>query len=118
MVISDDETRVFIQRAVGYFLTGSTKEDVLFILHGSSSNGKSTFIQTISTLLELDEGKRLSESLVKQLTGGDTISTRHLFGRDLEYEPTYKLWISTNHKFKIYGDDDGIWRRICLIYVM
>ena len=151
-IIPDDETRAFIQRAVGYSLTGSTKEDVLFSLHGSGSNGKSTFIQTISTLLgdyaktiqpetimkkdrrsamnteiasicgarlvktaELDEGKRLSESLVKQLTGGDTISTRHLFGRDFEYEPTYKLWISTNHKPKIYGNDDGIWRRICLI---
>ncbi len=151
-IIPDEDTRAFIKRAVGYSLTGSTKEDVLFILHGSGCNGKSTFIQTISTLLgdyaktiqpetimkkerssamnteiasicgarlvktaELDEGKRLSESLVKQLTGGDTISTRHLFSRDFEYEPTYKLWISTNHKPKIYGDDDGIWRRICLI---
>ncbi|WP_313885140.1 DNA primase family protein [Clostridium faecium] len=63
----------------------------------------------------MDEGKRLSESLVKQLTGGDKISTRFLFGRDFEYEPSYKVWISTNHKPKIYGNDNGIWRRICLI---
>ena len=151
-IIPDKATREFLQRAIGYTLTGSTCEDVLFILHGSGSNGKSTFIQTISEMLgsyaktiqpetimqreksgalnteiasicgarlvktsEIDEGKRLSESLVKQLTGGDTISTRHLFGKDFEYDPTYKLWISTNHKPKIYGDDHGIWRRICLI---
>lgn len=151
-IIPDEATRLFLQRAIGYTLTGSTCEDMLFILHGSGSNGKSTFIQTISEMLgsyaktiqpetimqreksgalnteiasicgarlvktaEIDEGKRLSESLVKQLTGGDTISTRHLFGKDFEYDPTYKLWISTNHKPKIYGDDHGIWRRICLI---
>lgn len=151
-IIPDKETRDFVKRAVGYTLTGSTREDMLFILHGSGSNGKSTFIETIADMLgtyaktiqpetimqkeksgalnteiasicgarlvktsEIDEGKRLSESLVKQLTGGDKISTRFLFGRDFEYEPTYKVWISTNHKPKIYGNDNGIWRRICLI---
>lgn len=41
----------FLQKAVGYSLTGSTEERVLFILYGNGFNGKSTFLETILALL-------------------------------------------------------------------
>ena len=41
----------FLQRAVGYSLTGNTSEQCLFLLHGSGANGKSTFLETISLLM-------------------------------------------------------------------
>ncbi|NTV13453.1 MAG: hypothetical protein HGA96_05920 [Desulfobulbaceae bacterium] len=41
----------FIQRAAGYTLTGSTKEQCLFFLWGTGANGKSTFIETIRELM-------------------------------------------------------------------
>lgn len=41
----------FIQRAVGYSLTGDTQEQCLFILHGNGANGKSTFLETVRRLL-------------------------------------------------------------------
>jgi putative DNA primase/helicase len=41
----------FIQRAVGYSLTGDTQEQCLFILHGNGANGKSTFVETFRKLL-------------------------------------------------------------------
>ena len=41
----------FIQRAVGYSLTGATDEQCLFFLHGSGSNGKSTLLNVIRELL-------------------------------------------------------------------
>lgn len=41
----------FLQRAVGYSLTGSTQEHCFFYLYGTGSNGKSTFITTLSELL-------------------------------------------------------------------
>lgn len=41
----------FIQRAIGYSLTGLTTEQVLFFLHGRGSNGKSTLIKIIMLLM-------------------------------------------------------------------
>lgn len=41
----------FLQRVVGYCLTGSTREQIFCILHGTGANGKSTIIKTIIKLL-------------------------------------------------------------------
>jgi putative DNA primase/helicase len=41
----------FIARAVGYVLTGDTREQALLVLHGSGSNGKSTFLELLQALL-------------------------------------------------------------------
>ena len=41
----------YIQRSVGYSLTGDTREQVLFFLYGIGANGKSTFINTFQKLL-------------------------------------------------------------------
>jgi putative DNA primase/helicase len=40
----------YIQRAVGYSLTGDTGEQCLHLLHGSGSNGKSTFLEVLASL--------------------------------------------------------------------
>lgn len=50
------------------------------------------------TTSEVEEGRRLSESLVKALTGGDKISGRFLYGEIFEYTPTFKIFLSSNHK--------------------
>ncbi len=41
----------YLQRAVGYSLTGDTRERCLHVLYGNGANGKSTFIETVATLL-------------------------------------------------------------------
>ena len=67
------------------------------------------------TATESEDGKRMAESVVKQLTGGDTITTRFLYQDYFEFEPQFKLWLGTNHKPVIRGQDVGIWRRIRVI---
>jgi putative DNA primase/helicase len=67
------------------------------------------------TAVEAEDGQRLAESLVKQLTGGDTITARFLYQEAFEFAPTFKLWLATNHKPTIRGTDYAIWRRIRLI---
>lgn len=47
----DKELIGFIQRAVGYSLTGSTAEQCFFMCHGTGSNGKSTLFNVLSDIL-------------------------------------------------------------------
>lgn len=149
----DKELQDYLQKAVGYSLTGSIKEQCLFFLYGMGRNGKSTFLDIISelagtyanhaqpetimiksqlgnntlsdiarlkgarfvTTVEPNENVRLNEGLVKQLTGGDKVTARFLYGKEFEFTPEFKIWLGANHKPIIKGTDDGIWRRIRLI---
>jgi len=141
----------FLQRAIGYALTGLIVEQVLFVLHGTGANGKSTFLETLryvlgdhaaqadpSTFLmrdadatrndvarlrgarfisavEIASGRHLDETLVKQVTGGDTITARFLYHEPFEFRFTGKVFLACNHKPDIRGADLGMWRRIRLI---
>jgi P4 family phage/plasmid primase-like protien len=67
----NEELIGYLQRAVGYTLTGSTTEHCLFLLHGTGRNGKSTFIETIRYLLgDYGVAAHMSTFLVKK---GDSI---------------------------------------------
>ncbi|MCF6155700.1 MAG: hypothetical protein E3K36_10690 [Candidatus Brocadia sp.] len=124
----------YLQRAIGYALTGDVSEQCLFLLHGTGSNGKTTFLACLGMLLgdyaqaadfetflirknetirndlarmtgkrfisavETEGERRLAEVLIKQLTGGDTITARFLFGEYFDFRPTFKIWLAANHK--------------------
>lgn len=141
----------FLQRAIGYSLTGSTVEQCFFLNYGTGANGKSVFLETMRGLLddyaaaaefsaflatqsesvrndiaalagarfvsanESGADKRLSESIIKALTGGDTISARFLFHEYFEFRPQFKVWMATNHKPIIKDTDHAIWRRVRLV---
>lgn len=47
----DEELIAFLQRFVGYALTGTISEHALLFFYGSGANGKSTFLNTIIELL-------------------------------------------------------------------
>ena len=47
----DPEIRAFLGRAIGYSLTGHTREQCFFVLHGAGSTGKTTFLETIRFVL-------------------------------------------------------------------
>lgn len=67
------------------------------------------------TVSEVPEGARMNESLIKDLSGGDTITARFLRQEFFQFVPQFKLWIRGNHKPQIRGTDNGIWRRLMLI---
>ena len=64
---------------------------------------------------EIEQGKRLKESLIKDMCGGDTLRARFLYSESFEFQATFKLWLATNHKPIIHGTDPAIWDRIRLI---
>ena len=67
------------------------------------------------TTTEAEYGRKLSEPLIKQITGNDKITARFLYGEFFNFTPTFKIFMATNHKPVIKGTDHGIWRRIKLI---
>jgi P4 family phage/plasmid primase-like protien len=141
----------YLQRLVGYALTGDVSEQVLWFLYGAGQNGKSTFLMTILAMLgdyamqavsdllmqkrneshpteradlfgrrfvatiETEEGKRLAEALMKQLTGGDKVRARKMRQDFFEFSPTHKIVLAANHKPVIRGCDMAVWRRIKLV---
>lgn len=46
----DEKLISFVRRAAGYSLCGSIKENVMFILYGTGTNGKTTLIETLQAL--------------------------------------------------------------------
>lgn len=51
ITLGDRDLAAFLQRALGYSITGDTREDKLLICWGSGANGKSTLLQTIRRVL-------------------------------------------------------------------
>lgn len=47
----DEEITSYVQKALGYSLTGMTREQVAFFCFGSGANGKSVLFKTISSVL-------------------------------------------------------------------
>src|SRR5215218_4665651 len=65
--------------------------------------------------IEVEDGRRLAESLVKQLTGGDKVRARRMRQDFWQFDPTHKVFMAVNHKPEVRGTDTAIWRRIRLI---
>lgn len=68
--------------------------------------------------MEAEEGRRLSEPLIKQVTRQDVMTARFRYGEYFDFLPTFKIFMATKHKPVIRGTDVGIWRRIKLIPFM
>jgi putative DNA primase/helicase len=64
---------------------------------------------------ETQEGARLNEGIIKDLTGGDTLRGCRKYEHGFAFKSTGKLVLAGNHKPAIRGTDDGIWRRVRLI---
>jgi len=84
-VFADDhEVIQFVQKAVGYSLTGDTREQCLFILWGNGANGKSTFLETIIRLLgTLAATTPFSTVMVQRNPGGPRNDLAALHGARL-----------------------------------
>jgi P4 family phage/plasmid primase-like protien len=144
----DQELIDYLQRLVGYCLTGETVEQAMFIFEGPGANGKSTFLEAIKFVLgdyaekaqtesfmkkknerinndiagfagkrlviasEIAKGRNLDEPLVKELTGGDSITARFLHKEYFTFTPQFKILVGLNDFPVIEGRDNGIWRRI------
>lgn len=147
----DAELVEFLQRAVGYSLSGDTSGECLFFCYGTGQNGKTTFLEILRALLgdyaqsadfntfmvrhsdgprndlarmrgarlitgvEAQAEKPFDETIIKQLTGRDSIVARRLYEEFFEFNPTHKIWLAANHKPPVKDHTEAFWRRMKLI---
>ena len=64
---------------------------------------------------ELEEGTRLSTSILKQLCSTDQIRGEKKFKDPFDFTPSHTTVLYTNHLPKVSASDDGSWRRLIVI---
>lgn len=152
----NDNLVAYINRLLGYGITGTVLERVFPIFWGDGWNGKSTLVEVVSSVLgplagpmpsemlldqgrfkgstgpspdimalrdrriafasETDEGRWISPSRVKWLSGADTVTGRNPYDRyPVEFIPSHLLILLTNHKPNAPADDFAFWERVHLI---
>jgi putative DNA primase/helicase len=65
--------------------------------------------------VETDEGRRLNESRIKSLTGGEEVKARRMRENFWRFDATHKLILVSNHRPTVRGADHAIWRRLRLV---
>ena len=148
----DEAMPRYLQTVVGYSLCGNPLQ-LLFIHHGSGANGKSTWVEVITHVLngvsvtvpfgtfemkpsggipndlamlagqrvaiasEGEANKPLAESLVKRISGGDTVTARWMRGEFFSFPANFTTHLLTNHapSFGSSSQGEGLWRRIRMV---
>ena len=147
-----DSLMNYLQKAIGYSLTGDVSEKAVFCLFGDGSNGKTTLLETVAfvireytsqilidtlmtrkqgetnnsladladlrgarfvTTSEGEEGQRLAEAKVKYLSAGmGKIKTARKYENFVSFDATHKLFMDSNYKPVVQGQDAAIWNRL------
>jgi putative DNA primase/helicase len=143
----------YVQKLLGYSITGYINEQKFVILWGSGGNGKGVLMNVLKNLLKdyykqvtsdvviqgkkgcagsasphlmqlfgarlafVDEselGGKVNEAVIKNITGGGAITARPLYGNPITFEPSFQLFLLTNHKPEI-NTSPSLKRRVILI---
>lgn len=107
-----------LKMILGSQLMSTVNVEVLLSKKGdNSADYQKAAMQGMRVVLseEIPANRSLSESVIKNLTGGDDIQARAPYQLPYDFKPTHKLWMMGNHKPIIKDVDGGIWRRIHMI---
>jgi putative DNA primase/helicase len=148
---NDQEMIKFLQRYVGYCLSGDVSEHCFVFAYGTGANGKSTFIGTIQNIFgdyavvasmdtflsshtdrhptelaklrgarlvvatETQAGRTWDEQKIKAITGGEKLTARFMRQDFFDFFPTFKLFVSGNHRPRLRNVDEAMKRRMLLV---
>ena len=105
-----------IQTAAGDYAV-SARPELLIEKHNESSRADFVALKgaRFTVVSETGDQHRLFESQIKYLTGTDKLAARYLYQEPITFQPTHHIWLQTNPKPTVTGQDHAIWRRIKLI---
>jgi putative DNA primase/helicase len=96
----------------------STKASTLMVKqHGDDKRNDIAVLRgaRFVSATETEDGQRMAEALIKEMTGEDPVTARLLYAEYFSFHPTFKIFLAANHKPLISGVDLAIWRRIHLV---
>lgn len=79
-IVETEEIVDSIQTFLGYSLSGSTKEQVMFMLYGDGSNGKSTLTEQIARILG-DYATSIPSSVLMSQKNGNSVAVEYSLAR-------------------------------------
>lgn len=105
-----------INRLLGDY-SADVSPSLLTKAYSGSPNGPSPAIAVLQgarmvTCTELSTSSKLDDAFIKQISGGDALSARAVYGDQVTFEPEGTLWISTNSVPQVASEDDAMWRRL------
>lgn len=65
--------------------------------------------------IEARGDRSFDETVLKQMTGGDTVTARNLYESSFEFRPQFKLWLVANHLPVVREQTEAFWSRILMI---
>jgi putative DNA primase/helicase len=65
--------------------------------------------------IEARGDRSFDETVLKQMTGGDTVTARNLYEKSFEFKPQFKLWLAANHLPLVREQTEAFWSRIYMI---
>jgi putative DNA primase/helicase len=106
-----------LQGVLGEDYAMKAAPDLLMAKRGDShpTERADLFGKRLVCCIETEEGQRFNESLLKEMSGGDSIRARRMREDFWQFAPTHKLVVAVNHKPIVRGTDHGIWRRLRLV---
>lgn len=101
----------------------TTAAEGTFRLSRDGSNGPTNDLNDLRgkrlvTTSETAESASFNESLLKRLTGQDSITSRGLYQENVKWTPECAIWLATNYPPRFNSDDDAIWKRAKLVPFM
>ena len=65
--------------------------------------------------IEAHGDRSFDGTVLKQMTGGDTVTARNLYESSFEFRPQFKLWLAANHLPLVREQTEAFWSRILMI---
>ena len=108
-----------LKKLFGDYAVTVEPETLMSTRNGGGGQARGDIARLAGTRLaittETEDGTRFAVSLLKRLSGNDTITARHIYKKDFEFRPSCTIWIVSNHRPKADAMDGGLWRRLKVI---
>lgn len=108
---------VFAETMLALFGDYGASTDVATFLSGDSGQGAATpdvarlRSKRFVSASEFPAGARFSEERLKRMSGNQTMTARNLYKDPIQFKPSFKLWVDTNHLPAAIDPSNGFWRR-------